>query len=114
MTDPTSCAEKGCNRRPIQPAFSIASLRAIPSQRTRLLCDGFCPGTLTPECDLLRRALTTLYLLRPRGGVCVSRVGCLALSCSLAACGFTPDAGRADLPTTLEWRDVAGGVVAFQ
>ena len=44
----------------------------------------------------------------------ISLYGCLALACSIAGCGFTPDAGRADLPTTLEWRDVAGGVVAFQ
>jgi beta-glucuronidase len=39
---------------------------------------------------------------------------CLTLVCSMTACGFPAAAGRADLPTTLEWRDVPGGVVAFQ
>jgi beta-galactosidase len=32
----------------------------------------------------------------------------------MAACGFPAGAGHADLPTTLEWRDVPGGAVAFQ
>src|ERR1700682_3705457 len=46
------------------------------------------------------------------GLICLG--ACVALACSMVSCGFPASAGRADLPATLEWRDVPGGVVAFQ